>query len=185
MGRKRSGRDVVFTLAAVLAPVLPGEAAGQRAVEVHVGGGYTVVDVQAASGQSGSVQAEEQGMFQVLGRVLFLPLGRAMAGIEAGYRYLYYYEVPSPPSGFVPRDIAPTWIGGVIKLPLPGGLAIEGGGGAHIYEETTSLSLFGAAGFDLGLAPRIAIPIRVRADMLLEDPSVIPVGGTLGLAIRF
>ncbi|MGH7471570.1 MAG: hypothetical protein ACRENP_26760 [Longimicrobiales bacterium] len=181
---RNHGRSSAIGALAFLA-LIPGTAGAQRSIEVHVGGGQTVVDVQQASGQSGSVRAEEQGMFQLFARVLLLPVGKSMLGVEAGYRYLYYYEVPSPPFGFVARDVAPTFIAGVLKVPLVAGLALEAGAGAHFYEETTSLGVFGAAGYDIRLGARLAIPIRARADLLLEDPAVIPVGATLGLAVRF
>jgi hypothetical protein len=181
VGQRRFAPMAAITLIALM----PGVAGAQRSIEVHVGGGQTIVDVQAASGQSGSVRAEEQGMFQLFARVLLLPVGRSTLGVEGGYRYLYYYEVPSPPFGFVSRDIAPTFIAGVLKVPLISGLALETGAGFHFYEESTSLGVFGAFGYDLRLPAGLAIPIRARADLLLEDPAVIPVGGTLGLALRF
>jgi hypothetical protein len=181
----RSFPGLAAIAAATLFLSMPGSVAAQRSVEVHVGGGHTMVDVQQASGQSGSVRAEEQGMFQWFVRVLLLPVGRATLGAEAGYRYLYYYEVPSPPFGFVSRDIAPTFVAGVLKLPLAAGLALEAGGGMHFYEESSSLGVFGAAGYDLRIGSRLAIPLRARADFLMEDPTVIPVGATMGLALRF
>lgn len=179
-GRRAAVLGVVLFAAASAAP-----AAAQRAVELHVGGGYTVVDVEKASGQSGEVRAEEQAMYQIFGRFLFMPVGRAMLGVEAGYRYLYYYEVPSPPFGYVPRDVAPTHVAGLLKLPLAGGLAAEGGAGLFFYEEGTSLGIFGAAGFDLPLTPQMSVPIRARIDLLMEDPVTIPVGATIGAALRF
>ncbi len=170
---------------ALFATAYAAPAAAQRAVELHVGGGYTIVDVQKASGQSGEVRAEEQGMYQVYGRFFFMPVGRAMLGAEAGYRYLYYYEVPYAPFGYLSRDIAPTHVAGLLKLPLAGGLAVEGGAGLFFYEEGSSLGIFGAAGYDVPIIRQVSLPIRVRMDLLIEDPAAIPVGATVGAAFRF
>jgi hypothetical protein len=169
----------------LLAAVSAAPAAAQRAVELHVGGGYTVVDVQRASGQSDEVEEEDQGMFQVFGRFFFMPVGRAMLGAEAGYRYLYYYEVPYPPFDYLSRDVATTHVAGLLRLPLARWLAVEGGAGLFFSEDGTSLGVFGAAGFDLPLAQRLSLPIRARIDLLMEDPVVIPFGATIGAAYRF
>jgi hypothetical protein len=175
---------VTFGFALLMLWVTPWPAHAQRqiSIEIHGGGGVTAVDVQEASGQTSEVRGEDTGMYQFFGRVFFADLGAARLGVEVGYQYLYFYEAPF--IGFLDRDIDAMRYAAVLRYPLAGRLIVEAGAGIHSFEGGSVFSTLGALGVDLSVAPRIAVPIRARADFVIDDALTIPVGATIGLALR-
>lgn len=175
---------VTLGLALLVLWVTPWPAHAQRqiTIEIHGGGGVTAVDVQEASGQSSEVRGEDTGMYQFFGRVFFADIGAARLGVEVGYQYLYFYEAPY--IGFLDRDIDAMRYAAVLRYPLAGRFMVEAGAGIYSFEGGSVFSTLGAIGLDLSVAPRIAVPIRVRADMVFDDALTVPLGATIGLALR-
>lgn len=171
-------------LALVATVAMPVGAHAQRQVTIEVsgGGGITVVDVQKASGQTSEVRGEEKGTYQYFGRVFFADLGPARFGVEVGYQYLYFYEAPY--IGYLDRDIDAMRYAAVLRFSAPGSVVFETGAGVYSFDGGSVFSALGAAGLDFALTDKVSIPIRARADIVLDDALTIPVGATLGLSIR-
>lgn len=172
-------------LAFITIAIIPSNAHAQRDITIELigGGGVTIVDVQEASGQTSEVLGEDKGMYQVFGRVFFADLGPARVGVEVGYQYLYYYDAPY--IGTLARDIDAMRYAAVLRFSAADRLIAEAGAGIHSFDGGSVLSALGAIGLDFGVAERFSIPVRVRADVVFDDAITIPVGATIGLAVRF
>jgi opacity protein-like surface antigen len=161
-------------------------AAGSKFLLEIVGGiGTTVVDVDQWAGST----ALDWGTtnYSVTGRLFFLTLGpSARLGVEGGYQYLVWYSVPG--LGSTPYEYAssPTHFAGVIRLLLGRSLTFDAGAGAHLFGSSgTKVGILAALGYQVRLSPTLSLPIQLRSDVILTDPSAIPVALNAGLGFRF
>ena len=135
---------------------------------VMLGGGYTAVNFEEASGYSDDYLNDwGQVHFKAVAYCLIPLLSRFKAGVEIGYNDLYwwYYRVPYGPSP-VYREVYWSTLSflGIVRKELPGLLYLQAGAGLHsFFDDGTALALSAA----LGIKPRISrfgIPICLRVD---------------------
>jgi hypothetical protein len=154
-------------------------------LEVVGGIGTTVVDIDAWAGTAAIDWNTTNYSFT--GRLFFLKLGSsARLGAEVGYQYLLWYSVPGLGSTPYTYPSSPTHFAGVIRLPLGRGFSFDAGVGAHMFGSSgTKVGILAALGYHVRLSPTITLPIQVRSDYIMTDPSAIPVALNAGLGFRF
>jgi hypothetical protein len=158
-------------------------ASAQRSItlEVSGGAGFTSVDVQKWGGAS--AMNEEQVTTAVDVRGFFLNAGGFQFGAEAGYRYLFYYEVPFGTTTLY-RDVDATRIGAVARRQVGRFVSVDAGAAAYLFEDFTDLGLSGALVFMIPIGSRLSAPIHLRADAIFDDQLILAPAGTIGLSLK-
>ena len=154
-------------------------------LEIVGGIGTTVVDIDTWAGATALDWNTTN--YAVTGRLFFLKLGPSVRlGAEVGYQYLLWYTVPGLGSTPYTYPSSPTHFAGVIRLPLGRNLTFDAGAGAHLFGSSgTKVGILAALGYQVRLSPAVSLPIQLRSDIILTDPSVFPVALNAGLGVRF
>ena len=166
-------------------PTATPAASSRFLLEVVGGIGTTVVDIDAWAGTTAIDWNTTNYAFT--GRLFFLKLGPSVRlGAEVGYQYLLWYSVPGLGSTPYEYESAPTHVAGVIRLPLGRSFSFDTGVGAHMFGSSgTKVGILAALGYHVRLSPTITLPIQLRSDYIMTDPSAIPVALNAGLGFRF
>lgn len=148
--------------------------------ELSGGVGFTSVDVTKWGGTNAT--NEEQMLYQFDARVLFLRASGFQLGVEAGYRYFFYYEVPFG-TNMLTRDVAATRFGAVARRPLASAVSFDVGAAAYMFDGFTDFGVSGALVFRIP-AGKIGIPLHLRTDIVFDETTLIGSGATLGIALK-
>jgi hypothetical protein len=148
--------------------------------ELSGGVGYTSVDLQKWGG-TGSTN-EELLLSQFDARLFFARAAGFQLGVEGGYRYFFYYEVPFG-TNMLTRDVAATRIGGVARRALNGVVSLDLGTAAYLFDGFTDLGVSAAMVFRIP-AGKVGIPLHLRTDLVFDDQLIIGSGATLGISIK-
>ncbi|MEM9998113.1 MAG: hypothetical protein AAF809_10475 [Bacteroidota bacterium] len=180
-------RRATFAVALLsLVLIMPFAARAQVTIEVHGGVGYTAVDVDGWS--QGTAVNWDQFAVPVYAQLFALQVGAAQLGLEVGYDYFFYYEVRIPDPFFTVirgRDVEATRVHAVARLPVGGRAFVEAGAGPYFFDGFTNLGATLAVGLPIGLTPRLALPIKLRTGLVLdEDASLVPLSLSVGLSYR-
>ena len=164
-----------------------GRAVGAREFQLEISGGagFTAVNVEKWYGSS-SPRNEEQmlGLFDA--RLLFANAAGFRLGIEGGYRYFFYYEVPSGVgSNMYYYDVEAYRIGGVARRPFNANVALDLGGAAYMFDGYTNMGLSAAIVFSFPIAGKVSIPLHLRTDLVFDDELMIGSGATLGIGVKW
>lgn len=165
------------------APVQQASAVADRRellFELSGGIGYTSVDLQKWGGAQST--NEELLLSQFDARLFFARAGGFQLGVEGGYRYFFYYEVPFG-TNMLTRDVAATRIGAVARRPLNGVLSFDFGAAAYMFDGFTDFGVSGAMVFRIP-AGKIGIPLHLRTDLVFDEQMLVGSGATLGLAFK-
>jgi hypothetical protein len=159
-----------------------GVAADRRELlfEFSGGIGYTSVDLEKWGG-SGSTN-EELLLSQFDARLFFARAAGFQLGLEGGYRYFFYYEVPYT-SYMLYRDVAATRLGTVARRSLNGVVSFDIGAAAYLFDDFVDMGISGAMVFRIP-AGKVGIPLHLRTDLVFDDQLVIGSGMTLGVAFK-
>jgi hypothetical protein len=184
---------VAALLVVAAAPAIEGQASGQvqqagaatnrreLVFEVSGGVGFTSLDVEKWGG-SGTTN-EEQMLSAFDARVLFLNAGGFQLGLEGGYRYFFYYEVPFGTNTLY-RDVAATRFGAVARRPLSTYVSLDFGAAAYMFEDFTDMGASAALVFRFPITPRVSIPLHLRTDLVFDEQMIIGSAATLGLSFK-
>jgi hypothetical protein len=148
--------------------------------ELSGGVGYTSVDLEKWGG-SGSTN-EELLLSQFDARLFFARAGGFQLGLEGGYRYFFYYEVPFG-TNMLTRDVAATRIGGVARRELNGVVSLDLGTAVYMFDGFTDFGVSGAMVFRIP-AGKVGIPLHLRTDLVFDEQLMIGSGMTLGIALK-
>jgi hypothetical protein len=143
--------------------------------------GFTAVDVEKWGGNGANNEEQALTAFDVRG--FFLDRGGFQLGLEAGYRYLFYYEVPFGTTTLY-RDVDANRVGAVARRQLNRFLAIDAGAAAYLFEDFTDMGLSGALVFKIPLGARLSAPVHLRTDVLFDDQLIIAPAVTAGLSLK-
>lgn len=153
-------------------------------LEVTGGIGTTVVDVDAWAG----IAANDWGTvaYSATGRLFFLTLGGgARVGAEAAYRYFFWYNYyPGTTTYPYQYDVTATQISGVVRFPMGARMSADVGAGMYVFEGGSEFGGHVALGYHLPLSPTMTLPVQVRADYVVTDPSLIPITVNAGIGFR-
>ncbi len=178
-------RNRVVTLCAVLGLLGAGAfpASAQVTLELHGVLGYNQVDVDAWAGTT----AVDWNQFTSGGYAQLFFVGASVVsfGVEAGYHYLLFYQIRL--TGRVrDRNVDANRVMGVARFSLGGGSVFaEAAAGAYLFDFGSDLAVAGALGTRIRVGPKVSIPLKVRADAILDsDATMIPVTVSAGLSIK-
>src|SRR5688572_14116037 len=159
-----------------------GVSADRRELQFELSGGvgYTSVDLQKWGG-SGSTN-EELLLSQFDARLFFANAAGFQLGVEGGYRYFFYYEVPFG-TNMLTRDVAATRIGGVARRALNGAVSLDLGAAAYLFDGFTDPGVSAAMVFRIP-AGKVGIPLHLRTDIVFDEQLLIGSGATLGLSFK-
>lgn len=178
---RRLASHGLLVLLALAAASAPGRA--QVTLEVYGGAGVTSVDDEEWAG--GTVTSSEMTWSALHVQVMGLRAGPAVLGLEVGYEYLLWYEVPYG-TDYLDYDVDATNVMGVARIPFTEFIFGELHGGIYAFDGFTDPALGAAIGGRIPLSSRWSIPVRVRASMILDSSAnVIPIGFQAGVSYGF
>jgi hypothetical protein len=159
-------------------------ASGPRMLlELTAGAGTTIVDVDAWAG----TVANDWGTvaYQGTARLFFLSMGRARIGAEVSYRYYFWYNYfPGGTSYPYEFEVSGAQLSAVARFPLGARASLDAGLGVYDFEDSSEFGAHAALGYHVPLSPTMTLPIQVRADYVITDPSLIPITVNAGIGIR-
>lgn len=144
-------------------------------VRAMAGGGYTLVDFEAASGYADSTLEDwDQVNYSFSVQCLWPIASNFRLGGEAGWEQLYYRynRVPygSYPVTWVYREAnwATVFVGGVAQYFLARSVYLIGGVDLHFFSgDGTALGVSGGIGTEIRLSDKLAIPVEFRVKPVL------------------
>ena len=158
---------------------------GQVNIELHGGIGYSGVDMEAWSG----TEPEDWGQFmsEVYATVYPLKLGGISLGAEFGYQYFFWYTTDVPGYSWVYEyNVDAFRLMILMRANLLSNLFVELGPGAFMFGDWTDFGLTASAGYRIGLTEHIAIPVKLRTEIILDrDANLFPVGLSAGFSYTF
>jgi len=182
------GECVVEPKADGQAASVPERTAPNFWIQIGGGGGYTLVDLATATGESNNnITNGNQGHYSFSARGL-LSLGSSFRlGVEAGYEQLYYAAVTIP---YVPSPIyreyneGTTFFGAIGQWFLAGPLFVIGGVDLHIFNNGVAPGVSGGLGLEFRLGG-LAIPLEFRAKPVFGDgtPTALQVNTGLSFGL--
>ncbi len=178
-------RSSIMALAA-LALVAVGPARAQTTVELHGSFGITQVDVADWIGEE--PVGKDEATSGVHAQLFFGSAveRRPIFGIEAGYQYLFFYEVMDGAS-VVERNVDGLRAMGVGRLPIGDGeVFLEGAAGAYFVDGTTAAAVGGGVVLAINVGRTVRIPIKLRGDVLLGgNAPAVPIMASGGVSVVF
>ncbi len=152
----------------------------QTAFEADAGAGYSFVDQTAWVGITPNSWSQTSGAGDI--EALLLHAGPAAFGAEAGYQYFFSYEIPNGYGGYRGVDVSAWHVSALARLGLGLGFFTEAGVGAQFFSAGTDLSVTGDLGYTIPLGKKLAVPVKVRVDAVLDsDTTLVPLVLTVGL----
>lgn len=150
--------------------------------------GYTIADIEEASGEEG-VTLEDWGEFYWGLRVqgLYKFAGNMQAGAEIGYNYLFWYSyiAPYPPYTLYREfGVAPVNISAVFEYDLSEVMSVQGGAGVYIYGDGAALGLFSSFYYKWQITDSIYIPAFFRLDAIFATGFTVPVSVGSGIIYK-
>ncbi len=155
----------------------------QTVFEADAGVGYAAVNVPAWVG----ISPYSWGQTNIAGDFEAFPLhtGPVAFGAEAGYNRFFWYVVPNGYGGYRNATVSAWHISALARIGIIGGLFAEAGLGAQFFSGGVDGSISGRVGYIIAVGKSFAIPIKLRADLVLDSSSdLIPVGLSAGLVYR-
>lgn len=178
-------RSSMMALAALaLCGVAPAEA--QFSVELHGSFGITQVDVGDWIGEEPA--GADEATSGVHAQLFFgdTTARRPVFGVEAGYQYLFFYEVMEG-TEVVEGNVDGFRAMGVGRLPIGDGeVFLEGAAGAYFVDGATAGAVGAGVVLAINVGRTVRIPIKLRGDVLVgADAPAVPIMASGGLSIVF
>lgn len=158
-------------------------AAPKYVVEVLGSIGTTVVSMDTWAGSPASDWSTLA--YGGMGRLL-MPLGTTTKiGVEAGYRYLFWWTYA--PSGYnYTYAVTATHVAGFVRVPLGTTITVDVGAAAHFFNNAgTHVGALGTLLYHLKLGATSELILGVRADAIFTSPMLLPVTANAGIGVRF
>ncbi len=160
---------------------------GLLRVEGYYGAGYTAVDIDE---WAGSVLFD-WNLINYGGHasVFFVQAGPFDLGVQLGYQDLFYYETRQELGFGTPvfREFYPGATQLLVVGQLGGNAGFFGEGVAGLYtgELISGLTIGVGGGYRIRINGQFGIPIKLRADAIFEEQTLLVVTGYGGLSYQF
>jgi hypothetical protein len=153
-------------------------------ISVNAIAGITIIDVESAL----QTTLEDWNTFSYGGYItgMYRLNNILLIGIDAGYHNLYYWSEYYLAAGYSryyrEGDVATIHAGPVVEIKKQR-LFIQAGGNIRIFTDGSGVSpgIMGAAGYDIKLGERLALPIGVRGDIVFGLGTPVAIDLTIGL----
>lgn len=155
---------------------------------LFIGGGYTLVNLEEASGYDEDYLTDwGQGHFKVTINALYGLNEKFWAGLEIGYHELYWWSARIP-YGYTPayRE-AEWWTDSYLvtaRFDVTNRYFLQAGWGFHFFDGDPALAMFASTGFKLE-AGMFSFPIAVRIDPIFGDGTPTPISFGVGVQFSF
>jgi len=152
----------------------------QISAEIHVGIGYTGVDIQ-----EWTYGASDWGqmMGQIYVQAFPIRFGGIVVGAEFGFQhYLWYVD---DTYGYE-HNVDAFNLMGIVRSQFNENFFAELGFGAYFFGEFTDPGFSAILGYIININEKLAIPLKFRTGVVFDkDTNLYPVGISAGLAYTF
>lgn len=153
-------------------------------LEIEGGVGYTSVDAQKWSETISPLDDWNTTGYFGSARLFFTRFGTLRVGAEAGYSHFFWYTTSAAGYAITYRPHA-TRVGPVIRAALTPRIAADIGVAAYLFPDGGVAGANASLGYFLPAGRQLSVPVKLRADVVASQATLVSIGATVGLSYRF
>lgn len=148
----------------------------QVQVEITLGGGATIVDIEdlVDKDEVTGTTAEDWGQFSfgISGQVFYTSIGKIRIGTELMYQNLYWYEVQIPygtQALYREYDISVFKLSQIFRFEIDEVFSIDVGPEINFNDDGTMFGVLCSGNYFIEINEKIDIPIKLRAEVMSSE----------------